>query len=419
MSILNRVQIVFLMLVGTSLASAQNTPPTRLTLDMATEILLQKSPILLRERQNVAIATAGVTEARQRPNPVLDVDSESYPLFEPKRGSFWNGQELSARVGQPIEMAGKRRKRTAVAEQELAVGKSSLQDVIRQLKFELKSRYYSAALAKSQHSLAQQVLDEFDKVLKVNEVRYKQGEISGFEFSRLQTERLRFFNDLVEADLQLRNANAALLELIGADPSAKDFEVAEDIATIPLKALPQDLQQEAEQNRPDLAAQRNRVERDIRQTSLQKALAVPDITPSFGYKRDFGINTAVVGVSVPLPLFSRNQGGIARAAAQLELQRRELDRVNLGVRRDVQQALNAVDAQNRRVSELEGTYVPSARRARDIAQASYRLGALDLIGFLDVQRSYRETLRTYNQALYEQRVAVSSLEAAIGKDFGK
>jgi outer membrane protein TolC len=71
------------------------------------------------------------------------------------------------------------------------------------------------------------------------------------------------------------------------------------------------------------------------------------------------------------------------------------------------------------VEALEKTYVPSAKQARDISEASYRLGALELIGFLDVQRAYREALRSYNQALFDQRAALSLLEAAIGKDLPK
>ncbi|HZR20868.1 MAG TPA: TolC family protein, partial [Verrucomicrobiae bacterium] len=146
---------------------------------------------------------------------------------------------------------------------------------------------------------------------------------------------------------------------------------------------------------------------------------VPNITPSFGYKRNLIQNAVAFGVNIPLPLFNRNQGGIAQANAQFEQQRYEQTRVELEVRRDVQQAFNSVQAQNQRVDGLQKTYVPSAQRARDIAESSYRLGALELIGFLDVQRAYREALRSYNQALFDQRAAVALLEAAIGKDLPK
>jgi cobalt-zinc-cadmium efflux system outer membrane protein len=165
-----------------------------------------------------------------------------------------------------------------------------------------------------------------------------------------------------------------------------------------------------------LAAQQ-RLERNRSDVQLQRAEAIPNLTPSFGYKRDFGVNSAVFGITLPLPLFNRNQGGIARANAQVEQQRYEVERAVLAVGREVQEAFQALETQTEKVRAMERNYVPSARSARDIAQQSYRLGALDLIGLLDSERVYRDTLRGYNQALYDYQFAVFQLEAAIGKEF--
>lgn len=403
-------------------SAQQSSPPslpTRLSLETATEILMASNPTLLRERQNIAAARGGLITAQKRPNPEFQLSSESYPLFESNPGSFINNSETVLEVSQTIETAGKRRKRTATAVQDVRVSEASLEDTIRQLKLELKNRYFSVGLAKAQYGLAQQILSEYDNLIKVNEARYKQGEVSGFEFSRLETERLRFFNDVLDSELQLKNAKVALLEMLGGDPGATDFDVTDDLKAVPPAISLGDIQQQALQTRADLIAQRERVERGSRELNLQKSEAVPNITPSFGYKRDFNQNTVAFGVNIPLPLFNRNQGGIAQAGALLQQQRYEQARVELEVKRDVQQAFNSVQTQNQRVQALERTYVPSAKRARDISESSYRLGALELIGFLDVQRAYREALRNYNQALFDQRAAISLLEAALGKDLPK
>ena len=110
--------------------------------------------------------------------------------------------------------------------QDVRVSQSSLEDVIRQLKLELKNRYFAVGLAKAQYALAQEILSEYDKIIKVNDARYKQGEVSGFEFSRLQTERLRFLSDVVDSELQLMNSKIALLEP-EADPGVTDFDVTD------------------------------------------------------------------------------------------------------------------------------------------------------------------------------------------------
>lgn len=410
--------ILWFLLPG--LVAAQGQPasvPQKLTLDEAMQLLLKQSPVLLRDRQNVAVATANVTQAGLRPNPSFELNSESYPLFESGPGPFFNNQELVLRAGQTIETAGKRGKRVQVARQELGASESDVQNTVRQLKLELKRRYYTVVLAKAQQELAQEILKQFDEIIRLNEARFKQGEISGLEMNRVRAERLRFFTDLLDADLQLRNTKVALLELLGVSDLSSPFDVAQALSIRPLELSPQELQAQSMQTRPDLLAERQRLERNRQDLRLQKAEAVPNITPSFGYKRDFGTNTAAFGLNIPLPLFNRNQGEIERATAQITQQQYELNRVLLAIQRDVQEAYQSLQTQAQKVRPMEQEYVPAARNARDIAQQSYRLGELDLIGLLDAERVYRETVRAYNGALFDYNAAVFQLEAAIGKEF--
>lgn len=393
------------------------TVPEQLRLTDALELAMRHNPILLRDRQNLAIANAGVRQARQFSNPELDLNSESYPLFESKPGTFWNNQELTFRAGQTIETAGKRSKRTQVAQQELRATGSDIQNTEREVRFELKRRYFAVVLAKSQLSLAQEILKQFDEVIRLNEARFKQGELSGLEMNRIRAERFRFYTDVLDSDLQVKNAKTALLELLGVADLAAKFDVVEPLtATIQTVQLGE-LHQLAIQSRPDLAAALQRLERNRREVELQRAQSVPNLTPSFGYKRDFGVNTAVFGLTLPIPLFNRNQGGIARANAQQEQQRFEVTRSTLSVRREVQQGYQSLQTQAERLRALEQEYVPAAKKAHEIAQESYRLGALDLIGLLDAERVYRETLRSFNVALFDYKIAVFQLEASVGKEF--
>lgn len=399
---------------------AQENPktdvPERLTLDRATEILLVSNPTILRERQNIAIARAGVAQAGLRPNPEFELTSESYPLFESDPGPFFQNNELIVRVGQPIETAGKRRKRTGVAEQDLAVSRSLLQDLVRQLKLELRTRYYRVVLAKAEQELAREVLAAFDEIIRLNEARFRHGEVSGLELARVQTERLRFFNDLVAAEVQLQNAKTGLLELLGAKDMNVTFDVTESLSFRPLGENVEQLEQEALAARADLRARREQVEREKRDLALAKANAIPDVTPFLGYKRNLAEDTATFGVSLPVPLFNRNQGGIARSGARVVQAGFEERQTELAVRSQVRQSYRIVMGEERRIRQLETIYVPKARQARDIAQAAYRLGSLDLIAFLDAERAYRETLRNYYQVLFDHQAAIYVLEAAVGKE---
>lgn len=414
--------LAFLLSFPVVTSVAQEPPaapiPTRLTLELATEILLLRNPLILRERQNIAVARAGVTQARLRPNPEFEVTSESYPLFESNPGPFFQNNELIARVGQPIELGGKRGKRTRVAEQEVGVTQSLLQDTIRQLKLELKTRYYRVVLAKADLQLAREVLAQFDEIIELNRKRFEQGEISGLDLARVETERRRFFDDVVAAEVALVNAKTALLELLGSSDLEASFDVTEALVFQPIAAVAaEELHEQALEARADLKARREQVERERRQVAVEKSLGIPNLTPVVGYKRNLVDNAVFFGLKLDLPLFNRNQGEVARSIARVDQATYEVQRAELAVRSEVSQAYQAAQAEERRVRALEDTYIKTARKARDIAQASYRLGALDLIAFLDAERSYRETLHGYNQALFDHQIAVFSLEAAMGKDF--
>lgn len=411
------ILILWSLLIASAAAGQQVDVSARLTFSEARDLMLAHGPALRRDRQNIPIARANVGEARLRINPELEISSESYPLFESNGGSFLNNQELIARATQTFETAGKRGKRTLVAEKELSATESDVQNTVRQLTFELKRRYYGVALAQAQLRLAQELLTGFDDLIRLNEARYKAGEISGLEIARIRAERLRFFNDLLEAQLQLSNSRVALLELLGAADLSAPVEVTDSLAISAKVPTREELLQLGLSNRPDYLAERQRLERNRSQLTLEKSLAVPNVSPSFGYKRDFGTNTLYAGVSVPLPLFNRNQPGIARATADISRQNFELERVRLSVLRDVLEAQQTFDMQSQRAAAIERDYVPNAQRARDSALQSYRLGELDLIGLLDAERVYRETLRTFNQSLYDRRAALALLEAAVGKEF--
>lgn len=409
--------VLLLIIAATGSAAQEIVVPEQLTLSDALQLAVKNNPVLLRERQNLAVASANMLQARQLPNPEFDASSQSYPVFEPNPGSFWNNQELTFLAGQTLETAGKRSKRTRVAQQEFQATGSDVQNAQREMALEVKRRYFAVVLAKSQLSLAQEILKQFDEVIRLNEARFKQGELSGLEMNRIRAERFRFYTDVLDSDLQLKNSKTALLELLGIGDFTRKFDTAEPL-TVALQMLQLgDLQRLALQSRPDLFAAQERLERNRREVELQRAEAIPNVTPSFGYKRDFGINTAAFGITLPIPLFNRNQAGINRATAQVEQQRYEVTRALLSVQREVQQGYQSLESQAERLRALEQEYVPAAKKAHEIAQESYRLGALDLIGLLDAERVYRETLRAYNVALFDYKIAVFELEASVGKEF--
>lgn len=418
--------LVLCLLVGVPSAHAfgqTSSIPQRLTLEEAVRLAIARNPQAAAARALVEIAEANQVDARLRPNPAASVESESYPLFASPRPGFANGQELTMRFDQEIETGGRRRLRTEVAAGDVAIANLTAQDRLRQLERLVRRAYLQLALAQADAAVARMSLEEIDRVLAVGRERVRVGEIARADVSRLEVERFRFAEDAFSADLALKNSRAALLTLLGATDLTQPIEAGDPLTGPPAMpsggttivaagAPPQTpLGTDA---RPDLLAAREEVRRAETQTRLQRALRSLNVTVGGGYKRDFGTNAMVFGVTVPLPLWNRNQGGIARAAAERRLAESNLAVVELDVRLEIQQAVNAVEANRARAEYIERQTLSSATEIRDVVSESYRLGAANLIDFLDAQRAFRDTLRTYNRALFDYRVSVYELDAARG-----
>ena len=176
-----------------------------------------------------------------------------------------------------------------------------------------------------------------------------------------------------------------------------------------------DILTQAMAQRPDFEGARATQSQAETTTRLQRALRTPNLTIGGGYQNNFGSDGVVVGVTVPLPFFNRNEGGIARADAERRAADARLTATSLAIRLDVQRALNAVETNRARVDYIEREYLSNAQESRDIVLASYRLGVANLIDFLDAQRAFRDTRRIYNRALFDQRVSLFELAAAVGR----
>ena len=406
------------------------TIPEQLTLSQALAIALERNPGLAAVRNDVDIAAATQLDLRRRLNPALTVDSAGFPLGQDNRPAVFNNQELTIRVDQEIETAGRRSLRTQAAESGIEAARARVDDARRLLTLDVQRVYFQAVLATADRDVARASLEEIDRAIGLNRSRFEQGEISGGDLRRLQVERLRFVDDVFAAELALRNARSALLALMNVTGLGQPFEVTEPLAANPVPTSPTapvvvsavllgtigvqgpSLAADAIARRPDVIAAQREVLRADTETRLQRALRTPNLTVGGGYQRDFGTNAVVFGATLPLPFFNRNQGGVARADAERQQAASRARAIELTVRLDVQQAVNALDVNRERVQYIEREYLTTARESRDIVLASYKLGAADLIDFLDAQRAFRDTVRTYNRALYEQRISIFELAAA-------
>jgi cobalt-zinc-cadmium efflux system outer membrane protein len=132
------------------------------------------------------------------------------------------------------------------------------------------------------------------------------------------------------------------------------------------------------------------------------------------YSHVNAINAATIYGSIPLPIFNRNQGEIARARfaiTQSEEQRKATEGQALT---DVHDAYEGLREGERIVQRFLKGYLDVAQKDRDIAEYAYKRGAVSLLDFLDAERSYRATQLAYRQSVASYLLALEQLKEAVG-----
>src|SRR5450631_419130 len=155
----------------------------------------------------------------------------------------------------------------------------------------------------------------------------------------------------------------------------------------------------AMQNRPDLRAAVQGVTAANSGYALAKADGKQDVTVSGNYSHVNAINAATFYVSMPLAIFDRNQGEIARTRFVITQMQEQQAFTNGQVMTDVKDAYEGLKSNDRMVMMYMGRYRDVAKKSRDIADYAYHRGGIALLDFLDAERTYRSEELGYRQTL--------------------
>jgi cobalt-zinc-cadmium efflux system outer membrane protein len=202
--------------------------------------------------------------------------------------------------------------------------------------------------------------------------------------------------------------------LLGYESISADYDVAGAFDYQLVKGNVEDFQARALQTRPDLRAAQQGITAANSQFQLQKSIAKKDVTGQVSYTHLGDINNISLFGQIPLPIFDRNQGEIARTGFAITQAQEQEKFANGQVLTDVRDAFENLRTNDQVVGLYRSGYLDEAQQSRDISEYSYRHGAASLLDFLDAERSYRTTELAYRQALASYLVALEQLREAVG-----
>jgi cobalt-zinc-cadmium efflux system outer membrane protein len=292
--------------------------------------------------------------------------------------------------------------------------RSLVADNERGLTFGVATLFVNVQLAESTLELAQLDLSSFRKSVEISEASFKAGAISEDDYLKIKLQLLQFETDLEQAQLARVQALSDLRQLLGYESVSGDYDVAGAFDYQPLTGNLEDLQMKALQNRPDLRAAKQGVTAAQSQYELQRSIGKQDVTVQGNYSHVNGINAATVYGSIPLPIFNRNQGEIARARFAITQAEEQEKATNGQALTDVRDAYEGLRSNDKVVTLFRSGYLEVAQKDRDISEYAYRHGGASLLDFLDAERSYRATQLAYRQSLASYLLALEQLREAVG-----
>jgi cobalt-zinc-cadmium efflux system outer membrane protein len=398
--------------------SARDIPePTGLlTLLQAQTLAVQHSPKLAAFGWEVRAGEARVLQAGLLPNPEVEIEVEDFAGSGELQG--FQSTEITIHLSQFIELAGKRRKRTRVAALERDLAAWDYEATRLDVLVQVTQAFVEVLSAQERLRLNMELVRLAEQVLRTVAERVKAGKVSPIEETRARVALSTSHIALERSQRELDAARQRLAATWGG--STPIFENAagtlDAIAAIP----PAEQLVERLAHNPDLA--RWVTEMAQRQAALELAgaqrLPDPTIGGGFRHARETGDNALVMSISIPLPIFDRNQGGILEVRYQLAKAEQERRAAEIQGRAALAEAYAALSSAFGEATTLKNDILPGAQRAFDAASEGYRQGKFGLLDVLDAQRTLFEARGQYLEALTAYHQAVAEVERLIGEPLG-
>lgn len=400
------------------------TAENAITLDVAMDLLVQNNLYLIALRHEIPLADADILTSSLRANPIFYADTQMVPYGHYARQNPGGPTQYDVNVTLPIDVSQKRKARMAVAQRAKLVTEAQLQDSVRLLIDNLYTSFVDLAAAQETKRFSQSYLDGLNKLYSLNDELYKKGQVNQSTVDTLKAQR-----EL--ARFQVREANHAVLRTSRVLAQALNLPREQSTTlqlddelrdTTDLPYQEEALVQMAMQNRPDLTAYRlgiSRAEADIHLAEREKYSDVYLLAQPYTLQdnRAYALKSPyswAVGLTVPLPIFNRNQGNIARTKINLDQTRVEYASVERQIADQVAESVQEFQLSLDGVRELENEILPASARVREAALKQFQGGATNAIEYLEVQRQYNEVVRQYRDALVRHRRSMLDLNSAVG-----
>lgn len=394
-----------------AIAQAQTAPPVAVsdvfTLDDAISLAIRASPAADVAASGERAAKSGRDVAGLRPNPEAQAQVENIVGTGPYRG--FAQAETTVGFSLPIELGGKRSARIGVADGRINRQTIETAVIFADLRLRVTEAYVQLLSAERRLTIADERSRITAQTFKAASDRVEVGAASPIEQERASVQNINAQAALAAA-MQARDVARQTLESLIGQPISGPLDMAWFDRVAPAVVGPVEPVDVA--GTLDVAAANADLTTADAQVRLARSQRIPDLTVSAGARRlsGTGSTAAVVGLSVPIPLFNNGGAAIGQARAErdqadarrrLAIQSTELAIAN--ARADLARAAAIARA-------MGGPGLMAALEAVRIARTGYGAGKFDQIELLDAERTLAETRTAWIDALVSYHLAAARLK---------
>ena len=398
-----------------SMGYAQASGP--LTLDEAWRLAESANPALRSARADLGAAEEQLREASGLlyNNPQLSTDQTRRRAAQAGLpGSRYHEQSFG--ISQTFEIAGQAGHRYEAASRELAAVAASVDEVRRQIHAETGQRFYRVLILQRRIETEREALAAIESAASAVRKRVAVGEDSRLDGNLATVEAERGGNQravLAEQLLQARAELATTLQLPASTLPEVSGELQSTMPTAGLDALLASLRE-----RPLLRSLAHREQAARSRLGLERAAVYPDITIGISTGREASYDAreqfSRLTLSVPLPLFRRNEAGIGKASSELTQAEIERQTTERNVAAQVHSLWQRLDSLHMRVKRFTESVLPALDENKHLSAAAYKAGEIGLLQLLLVNRQLLDARRDYLDAVGEFIQTRIALEQAAG-----
>lgn len=371
----------------------------RISLTSADKIFLEKNLQLLAAQLNVTAQKAGEIQARLYPNPTISGEVNAY---DPQNNKWLHAGptgEKALAIQQVILLGGKRRSEIELARQNTTLASLELEDMLRKLKEQLHTSYYSVyydALTLRKYDLQLQLLDT---IIANYELQAQKGNISLKEIVRLKSVYLNLNNEKTGLLQNIHNEQQKLQVLL--QTTAGIVPVLDADSTNIFRTLPRQdsLLELALQFRPEKKMAALSINVAALNLRYQKSLSVPDLTVGSAYDQSGGAfrNQVNLSLGMTLPLWHRNQGNIKLARVQTNAASIQQDITTTNITAEVTEAYNNMQRSLQEFNKSQRLYNADFKDVFYGITDNFRKRNISIIEFVDFFESYNESVAAINR----------------------